>query len=507
MEEDRGMTEEKAVKNWVGIGISVLQFVASAIFIVLLIQLNMLPDSYLVLIIGGILLLGFASIYWQIKIEKLKLVGKIISGILIVVLIIGSVYIYQINSALQQITSVSIKLENMVVSVRIDDLAEDIVDAQDYIFAVQGSVDTEELDGLDGYVQTIVDEIEGALESEIAVVEYETLGEQIAALQNNEVQAIIYNEAYLTILEDDYPEFDESIKVIFEHGIEVELEETEEVELESDAFVVYISGIDIYGSITKTSRSDVNILAVVNPDTEQILLVTTPRDYYVTLPGVTGDSEDKLTHAGIYGVDVSMGTLEALYDTEIDFYARVNFTSLINMVDALGGITVYSNQSFQTTKHDGVSYYVEEGYNEFSGIEALYFARERLNISGGDYQRGENQEEIIKAMIEKVTSPAIITGAYEILESVADNIDTNMSMDQMQELIKTQIDEGTEWEIVMVAAEGVSGSAVCYSYPGENLSVSYPVEDSVNEISALIESVLNNEVIGTEEDIEEEIEE
>lgn len=482
----------------VGAACCVFQLVVTLLFAVEITELNMLPENYMTLIAGILMFLTIALPVLMLKGKRGSSIGKVISLLLSIVLIIGSCYVYKMNSALTQISNVSIKMENMVVAVLATDSAETITDAVDYTFAVQGTSETDEIEE---HAENTIEEIEMQIESELSIVIYDTLLEQIDALENGDVDAIIYNEAYIAIVEDENPDFSESIKVIYEYGIEIELEQeevVEEEEIETNAITIYISGIDVYGSITQTSRSDVNIIAVVNPDTEQILLVSTPRDYYVTFPNVTGDSKDKLTHAAIYGVDVSMDTLEEIYDMNINYYARVNFTSFTDMIDALGGVEVYSSQSFQTTVHNGVSTYVSEGMNYFNGTEALLFARERYNLDGGDFQRGENQEELVKAMIEKITSPSIITGAYDIIDSVADNVDTNMPISMIQELIKTQIDEGTDWEIIMMSAEGTTGSAVCYSYAGASLSVVYPDEESVAEISEAIDTIIAGEILEVE---------
>ena len=228
-----------------------------------------------------------------------------------------------------------------------------------------------------------------------------------------------------------------NFKVIYTYEVKSKVEnKAAQVEVKDETFTVYISGIDVYGAIETNSRSDVNILAVVNPNTHQVLLVTTPRDYYVQIPGISGDMRDKLTHAGIYGVDASMSTLGQLYNTSIEFYARVNFTSLVEMVDALGGIDVISEQAFTTSDDSGLVMDVIQGENHFNGEQALAFARERQNVDGGDFQRGRNQQAVITAMIKKAISPAILTGANGLLNSVSGNVDTNMSTEQIQTLVK-----------------------------------------------------------------------
>ena len=272
--------------------------------------------------------------------------------------------------------------------------------------------------------------------------------------------------------------------------------------VKDETFTVYISGIDVYGAIETNSRSDVNIIATVNPTTHQVLLVTTPRDYYVEIPGISGGQKDKLTHAGVYGVDASMATLEQLYDTEIDFYARVNFTSLIEMVDALGGVDVESEYAFTTSADSGMVMNVVQGINHFNGKQALAFSRERMNVPGGDNQRGKDQQAVITAMIKKMVSPAILTGANGIISSVSGNVDTNMSEEQIQNLIKKQLAEGASWNIKSVAAEGTGDNQLCYSYSGMPLYVMQPDQAVVDMIKSEINAVENGETlegsVGTE---------
>ena len=346
-------------------------------------------------------------------------------------------------------------------------------------------------------IQETVGAINEELGSAIAETEYRSVQEQATALHNGDVQAIIYNEAYNGILSEEFGDFGNSIKVIYSHSISTTkaggVNAAEQVEVKDDTFTVYISGIDVYGAIETNSRSDVNIMAVVNPTSHQILLVTTPRDYYVEIPGISGGELDKLTHAGIYGVDASMATLGQLYDTTIDFYARVNFTSLVEMVDALGGVDVYSEQAFTTSEDTGLVMNVVQGENHFNGQQALAFSRERMNVDGGDFQRGKNQQAVITAMIKKAVSPAILVGANGILNSVSGNVDTNMSQDQIQTLIKTQLSDGGAWNIKSVAAEGTGDQQYCFSSPGSLLYVTLD-PNSVASIKAMIDSVENGEV-------------
>lgn len=338
--------------------------------------------------------------------------------------------------------------------------------------------------------------INSELGSDITTKEYNSLAEQAEALHDGEVDAIIYNEGYTGILEEAFEGYTQNTKTIYTYSIKSELQnQSADVEVKDETFSVYISGIDVFGAIETNSRSDVNIIAVVNPTSHQILLITTPRDYYVEIPGISGGQKDKLTHAGIYGVDASMATLEQLYDMDLDFYARVNFTSLIEIVDALGGVDVDSEYAFTTSSDSGKVINVVQGTNHFNGEEALAFSRERQNVPGGDNQRGKDQQAVITAMIKKMVSPAILTGANGILNSVSGNVETNMSQSQIQELIKTQLSDGASWNITSMAAEGTGDSQYCYSYSGSPLYVMQPDQASVDAIKAAVDQVENGETL------------
>ena len=256
-----------------------------------------------------------------------------------------------------------------------------------------------------------------------------------------------------------------------------------------------MSGMDTYNEISSADRSDVNIIAVVNPQSHQILLVTTPRDYYVTIPNISGRQRDKLAHAGIYGIDASMATLEQLYEMDIQFFGRVNFTSLINIVDALGGLEVVSDEEFDTGWESGAEIHVNEGSNYLDGTSALAFCRERHALADGDNARGRHQQAVITAMIKKMMSPAMLRGATEIIDSVSDGVDTNFSMEQIQSLIKTQLRKNPEWHIYSVAAEGYGDKQTCYSSGNTPLYVTIPNEQSVANIIDLINRVEAGEVL------------
>lgn len=261
-----------------------------------------------------------------------------------------------------------------------------------------------------------------------------------------------------------------------------------------EPFVVYLSGVDNRGDLTEKARSDVNILAVVNPTTKQAALINTPRDYYVDLAGT--DSKDKLTHAGLYGVETSMATLGNLYGVNVEHYLRINFAGFINIIDAIGGVDVYSDQAFTSVGSPG--YYdpttFAEGWNHLDGKSALAFARERHAFKTGDIQRGINQMKVIDAMMNKIKSPTVLMSFSKLMDAVSDCFVTSLSQEQISALVRMQLASLSDWDIQSYTVTGTGGkSSQCYSAKGQSLYVMKPDENSVSQAKELIASVLGGE--------------
>ena len=272
------------------------------------------------------------------------------------------------------------------------------------------------------------------------------------------------------------------------------LSNAEANKITKEPFVVYLSGVDTRGDLTDKARSDVNIIAAVNPVTKQVVLINTPRDYYVDLAGT--NSKDKLTHAGLYGVQTSMDTLGNLYGVDVQHYIRINFAGFINIIDALGGVDVYSDQAFTSVGSPG--YYdpttFVEGWNHLDGKAALAFARERHAFKTGDVQRGINQMKVIDAMLNKIKSPALLMGFTKILDAVADSFVTSLSTNQISALVRMQLSDFAEWNIERYTVTGTSGSSTkCYSAKGQKLYVMKPDEASVAKAKEMIAAVLGGE--------------
>ena len=272
------------------------------------------------------------------------------------------------------------------------------------------------------------------------------------------------------------------------------LSDAEAKKITKEPFVVYLSGVDTRGELTEKARSDVNILAAVNPVTKQVVLINTPRDYYVDLAGT--NSKDKLTHAGLYGVQTSMDTLGNLYGVDVQHYIRINFAGFMDIVDALGGVDVYSDQAFTSVGSPG--YYdpttFAEGWNHLDGKAALAFARERHAFKTGDVQRGINQMKVIDAMLNKIKSPTLLMGFSKIMDSAADCFVTSLSQNQISALVRMQLSDFAEWNIESYTVTGSSGSSTkCYSAKGQKLYVMKPDENSVAKAKEMIAAVLGGE--------------
>ena len=314
---------------------------------------------------------------------------------------------------------------------------------------------------------------------------YETNNALINSLYDKSIDAIIISDIGEYLIETEDEDFTKKVRVIKTIKVkkEEQIEESDK-KLTEEPFILYISGIDTSGSISRVSRSDVNIVVTVNPKTHQVLLTNIPRDYYVQLNGTTG-VKDKLTHAGIYGVNKSITTIEDLLSIDIDYYARVNFDTVVKLVDQIGGINIYSDQDLKFCN-------IKRGYNEVDGKCALAFARERKYYSSGDRHRRENQEELIKAIINKVgTSPALLTKYNSVLENLKNNFETNASNDVVKSFIKLQIKDMPSWNVGAVNLDGTGSSNYTYSGGNRKLYVMEPDINTVNKAKEIINEIIN----------------
>jgi LCP family protein required for cell wall assembly len=297
---------------------------------------------------------------------------------------------------------------------------------------------------------------------------YQTAYETI---QKNAQKGMVLNSAYLSLLELLDADFSDKVKTIYTTSLQETVETTkekEDKETDTDIFNVYISGIDSYGSISAVSRSDVNLIMTVNRKTNKILITTTPRDSYVQIAGGGNNQYDKLTHSGIYGINSSIQTLENLYNIDIDYYVRLNFTSFLQIIDLIGGVEVYNDQAF--TSHIG-KYDFPVGNLTLDSERALAFVRERYSLSDGDNDRGKNQEKVLAAVIKKLTSGSALTNLPSIVTGVSESVQTNMPLATLMTLVNDQIDNKNDYEIASQAVEGTGSTGQLTSYAMPNATL------------------------------------
>ena len=498
-EKYRGRQMRRTGLDWFGFVMMFVLLVCSLIIFAKFMATQMLTTTNLVIAMVALLVVNGLHIFVQLPLRRNK-IGKLICGILAVLLSAGMIYgtvaADAVQNALNKISGVMVEKQVTAVIVMKEDEADELGDTAGYIFGTLADRDVEN-------TKQIVAAIKEGL-GDIKTKEYDTPEAMVDALYDDEVQAIILNEGYIPLLteQENYKDFSDHTRILYEHVIEQEITPVKPSgSITKTPFIVYCSGSDErQADINAKSRSDVNILAVVNPKSRQILLINTPRDYY--LPLAHNGAMDKLTHAGLYGVQETMAVLDNLYGTETAYYGRINFWGLIDIVDALGGIDVYSDYAFKTDSGDvsGYGYHnysFDQGWNHMSGIEALTFARERYAFSDGDNQRGKNQMKVIQAIIEKATSPSVLANYQDLLSAVSDNLITNMTYDEISSLVKMMQKDGFSWNIQTMSARQGSGSVLqtCYSMPSQKLYVMPPDYNYINTIRQVITQVMNGEEI------------
>ncbi len=324
---------------------------------------------------------------------------------------------------------------------------------------------------------------------------YDDLMKIASALLDQDINAIVLSDFNKEILCDELEDFEDHIRIIHTEKVAIENKQEQkepEVAVTKEPFNILISGIDTKGSITKVSRSDVNIVVSINPTTHEILLTSIPRDYYVQLHGTT-ENKDKLTHAGIYGIDMSVNTIADLLNIKIDYYVRVNFDTVVSLVDAIGGVDVYSDVAFTTRAGN-----IVQGINHLDGYQTLWFSRERKQFAEGDRKRGKHQEAVITAIIQKVSSSKILLTKYpSILDSLQNTFQTSIPADTIKEFMKTQLEEMPAWNIVSISVNGTGSYDYTYSMPGRLLYVMVPDQSTVDRASNAIDALMNHKPLAS----------
>ena len=334
----------------------------------------------------------------------------------------------------------------------------------------------------------LLDNIKKTKGQEISVVDAQTYLDAYKSLQEGNASAMVLNSTFEDTIAAEDADYAKKLKKIYSYKIRKEVAATSKVSANADVFNIYVSGIDTYGPVTSVSRSDVNIIMTVNRKTKQVLLTTTPRDAYVPIADGGNNQNDKLTHAGIYGVDASIHTLENLYDIKLNYYVRLNFTSFLKLIDLLGGIDVENDQEF-TSLHG--KFHFPVGKVHLNSEQALGFVRERYSLQGGDNDRGKNQEKVIAAIIKKLTSTKVLSNYNEIIGNLQDSVQTNMQLPTMMNLINTQLESGGSYEVTSQAITGQGRTDLpSYAMPGYNLYVMELDQASLTKAKETIQKVM-----------------
>ena len=479
-------TKKKPIYKTAGFYFVIVYALLTIGMIIQLFTVNVLPTKYVVIasLILLLLLLGMYLLQMGKRVNKInKILGKILIVILSVFLGLGNWMLFKTGSAFSRMTGDNTETTVISVVVMKENEAKTIEDVKDGKFGITETGDQEIL-------QKAIEDVEKDAGQSVTTVSYKSYKDIGDDLYDGNIDAIIMDEATRSLFEDNHPKFDSETKVIKSYEYETESKDiSKNVNVTEEPFNVYISGIDTYGTISTVSRSDVNMIATVNPNTHQILLTSIPRDYYVPQP-CQGNQKDKLTHTGIYGIDCTVETVENYFDIDINYYVRVNFSSVVDIVNALGGITVENPVAF--TASDG-SYSYPAGEVEMDGEMALRFARERYNLAGGDRDRGKNQMRVITGIINKAISPAIITRYTSILDAVSGSFQTNMSNSEMTSLIKMQVNDMSGWDIEQVSVNGTGNPSAWSPANGFNSWVMEPNVKTVQKAVDLIHKVENGE--------------
>lgn len=466
-----------------GIILGILLVIATISLIVLINKFDIIPNNYYNLLIIFLIILNIILnliMIFKFKNKLLKIlhiITCIITIILISIFIIGIVYLDKTMNLFDNISHIKEEVTDYYIIVLKESNYQEVSDLYTKSLAYYTEIDKEILN-------SIKLSLTYSEEKDILTLKNKLL--------NKEVEAILISDIIKNKYEEDDEQFENKIKILKTISIKTEIEDiTKRVSIKNTPYNVLISGIDTYGDINKTSRNDVNIVATINPNTDQILLTSIPRDYYVQLHNTEG-YKDKLTHASYYGINMQVQTIEDIFDIDINYYIKVNFSTVVELVDEIGGIEVYADQEINL-KNCGK---IVVGMNNLNGKCALAFSRERYSYVDGDRHRGRNQQEVIKAIFNKLKNGTTILTSYtNILQALEGKFATNMDMNEVTNFIKYELNDLKNYDIVTSQVDGYGSMGLTYSYPNQELWIMIPYEDTVNNAKELIARIVNDENI------------
>ena len=469
-------------RSWgmVNVGLTILYAILALVLLFTMFNYNFLSFRFLNIIITiGLLVVLAISIFLQ-KTKKSPLVTTVVLVIFSLVSLVGIFGFKQmidITNRMNQTAAFS-EVEMSIVVPKESDIKD-----VSQLTSVQAPTKVDK-----NNIETLMSALKKDKKVDVKVDDVASYQEAYDNLKSGKSKAMVLSGSYASLLESVDSNYASNLKTIYTYKIKKKNNNSAK-QVDSKVFNIYISGIDTYGSISTVSRSDVNIIMTVNMNTHKILLTTTPRDAYVKIPGGGADQYDKLTHAGIYGVETSEQTLENLYGIKIDYYARINFTSFLKLIDQLGGVTVHNDQAF-TSLHGKFDFPV--GDIQMNSEQALGFVRERYSLDGGDNDRGKNQEKVISAIVNKLASLNSVSNFTSIVNNLQDSVQTNMSLDTINALANTQLDSGSKFTVTSQAVTGTgsTGQLTSYAMPNSSLYMMKLDDSSVASASQAIKNLM-----------------
>ena len=469
-------------RSWgmVNVGLTILYAILALVLLFTMFNYNFLSFRFLNIIITiGLLVVLAISIFLQ-KTKKSPLVTTVVLVIFSLVSLVGIFGFKQmidITNRMNQTAAFS-EVEMSIVVPKESDIKD-----VSQLTSVQAPTKVDK-----NNIEILMSALKKDKKVDVRVDDVASYQEAYDNLKSGKSKAMVLSGSYASLLESVDSNYDSNLKTIYTYKIKKKNNNSAK-QVDSKVFNIYISGIDTYGSISTVSRSDVNIIMTVNMNTHKILLTTTPRDAYVKIPGGGANQYDKLTHAGIYGVETSEQTLENLYGIKIDYYARINFTSFLKLIDQLGGVTVHNDQAF-TSLHGKFDFPV--GDIQMNSEQALGFVRERYSLDGGDNDRGKNQEKVISAIVNKLASLKSVSNFTSIVDNLQDSVQTNISLDTINALANTQLDSGSKFTVTSQAVTGTgsTGQLTSYAMPNSSLYMMKLDNSSVASASQVIKNLM-----------------
>lgn len=462
----------------VNVGLTILYAILALVLLFTMFNYNFLSFRFLNIIITiGLLVVLAISIFLQ-KTKKSPLVTTVVLVIFSLVSLVGIFGFKQmidITNRMNQTAGFS-EVEMSIVVPKESDIKD-----VSQLTSVQAPTKVDK-----NNIETLMSALKKDKKVDVKVDDVASYQEAYDNLKSGKSKAMVLSGSYASLLESVDSNYASNLKTIYTYKIKKKNNNSAN-QVDSKVFNIYISGIDTYGPISTVSRSDVNIIMTVNMKTHKILLTTTPRDAYVKIPGGGADQYDKLTHAGIYGVETSEQTLEDLYGIKIDYYARINFTSFLKLIDQLGGVTVHNDQAFTQGKFN-----FPVGDIQMNSEQALGFVRERYNLDGGDNDRGKNQEKVISAILNKLASLKSVSNFTSIVNNLQDSVQTNMSLNTINDLANTQLDSGSKFTVTSQAVTGTgsTGQLTSYAMPNSSLYMMKLDNSSVESASQAIKKLM-----------------